>query len=127
MRYVHILNLSRPDAQPIKAGYCDSFLCRLRGLMFRSSLALEDSLLLVQSRDSVLDSSIHMMFVNFDLAVAWINNRNEVVDVRLARAWKPAYVPLKPARFVLEMHASRIAEFQIGDQVHIVNDNSPAF
>jgi uncharacterized membrane protein (UPF0127 family) len=65
-----------------------------------------------------------MMFMNFDLAVVWINARSEVVDVKLARAWKPAYVPQKPARYVLEMHTSRLAEFQIGDQVQIVEDNS---
>lgn len=92
--------------------------------MFHHGLALEDCLLLVQARDSLLDAGIHMMFVNFDLAVVWINSRCEVVDVRLARAWKPAYVPQKPARYVLEMHSSRLAEFQIGDQVQIVEENS---
>lgn len=93
--------------------------------MFRRSLGLEDSLLLVQARDSVLDSGIHMMFVNFDLAVVWINAGGIVVDVRLAQAWKPAYMPQKPARYVLEMHATRLGEFQIGDQVQIVEEYSP--
>ena len=92
--------------------------------MFRPSLGLEECLLLVQARDSLFDAGIHMLFVNFDLAVVWINAHGVVVDVRLARAWKPAYVPQRPARYVLEMHASRLAEFQIGDQVQIVEENS---
>lgn len=126
MKYVRISNLTRAQAQPIRAGYCDSFLCRLRGLMFRRSLGYEESLLLVQNRDSLLDSGIHMMFMNFDLAVVWINSSNEVVDVRLAQTWKPAYIPKNPARYVLEMHASRLTEFEIGDQVQIVEENTPA-
>lgn len=85
---------------------------------------MEDGLLLVQARDSLLDAGIHMLFMKFDLAVVWINTGCEVVDVRLARTWKPAYVPQKPARYVLEMHASRIAEFQIGDKVQIAEENS---
>ena len=103
----------------MQAGYCSSFLCRLRGLMFRREMDFESSLLLVQSRDSVLDSSIHMMFVWFDLAVVWITDSGEVVDVRLAKAWAPAILPRKPARYVLEMPADHLNDFQIGDQVSI--------
>lgn len=123
MKYVEIHNQTRPQQKPLRAGFCATFICRLRGLMFRRHLAIDESLLLVQARDSVVDASIHMMFVFFNLAVVWINNAGEVVDVRLARQWQPAYLPQKPARFVLEMHASRIGEFQIGDQVQIKDEN----
>jgi hypothetical protein len=119
MQSVKILNLSKPASVPVNAHYCSSFLCRLRGLMFRRHMTLEDSLLLVQSKDSRLDSAIHMMFVWFDLAVVWITNSGEVVDVRLAKAWAPAIVPDKPARYVLEMPAGHLAHFQIGDRVRI--------
>ena len=119
MKKVTITNLSKPEAAAMQAGYCSSFLCRLRGLMFRREMDFESSLLLVQSRDSVLDSSIHMMFVWFDLAVVWITDSGEVVDVRLAKAWAPAILPRKPARYVLEMPADHLNDFQIGDQVSI--------
>ena len=82
---------------PLQAIYCDSFLCRLRGLMFRSSLAHDEGLLLVEARDSRLDTSIHMLFVFMDLAVIWINSEYTVVDTVLARAWRPAYAPRQPA------------------------------
>lgn len=101
----------------VTAKYCDSFLCRLRGLTFRRSLPEDWGLLLVQPRDGRIDSSIHMLFVFFDLAVVWINEDGKVVDVRLARKWRPAYLPKKPARYVLEMAAGRLGDFQIGDRV----------
>ncbi len=117
MKFIPIQNKSRPLSQTIRAGYAVSFIDRLRGLMFRSSIAESEGLVLVQRRDSVLDSSIHMMFVPFDLAVVWVAERGEVVDVQLARSWRPAYFPRRPARYVLELHASRLGDFQIGDQV----------
>jgi uncharacterized membrane protein (UPF0127 family) len=58
-----------------------------------------------------------MLFVWMDLAVIWINQAYQVVDARLARRWRPVYVPGDPARFVLEIAAERIADFQIGDRV----------
>lgn len=121
MQAVNIRNTAHPLKQPIIARYCTSFLCQLRGLTFRKSLPTEQGLLLVQKRDSLLDSSIHMMFVWIDLAVVWINSAGEVVDVRLARRWRPAYVPKRPARYILELNASRLDEFTIGDQVVIEN------
>jgi hypothetical protein len=114
---VLIYNLTRPSTHPTQARYCSSFVCRLRGLTFRRSLPSADGLLLVQSRDSRVDASIHMLFVWIDLAVVWINNAQQVVDVRLARRWRPAYLPARPARYVLEMSAERLSDFRVGDQL----------
>jgi uncharacterized membrane protein (UPF0127 family) len=120
MKIVLVENQSRPLDNPLHAGYCSSFVCRLRGLTFRSQLASDEGLLLVQNRDSKLDSAIHMMFVFTDLAVAWINSNFEVVDVQLARSWHLAYVSVQPARYVLEMAPERLSDFKIGDQVRFV-------
>jgi uncharacterized membrane protein (UPF0127 family) len=117
MKSVAIVNQSHPLAQPLAARYCVSFLCRLRGLTFRRTLARDQGLLLVQPRDSRMDSSIHMLMVFMDLAVVWINDIGEVVDVKLAHQWRPAYFPRRPARYVLEMHPARLADFSIGDKV----------
>jgi uncharacterized membrane protein (UPF0127 family) len=114
---VLIHNLTRPKFHPIQARYCSSFVCRLRGLTFRRSLPSGDGLLLVQNRDSRVDSSIHMLFVWIDLAVVWINNAHQVVDVRLASRWRPAYLPARPARYVLELSSDHLDDFSIGDQL----------
>ena len=85
--------------------------------MFRKELPLEEGLILAYGADSRMDASIHMMFVNFDLAVIWINSDGKVVDKILAEQWKLAYLPQKPARYVLEIVSERLDEFEIGDRV----------
>jgi uncharacterized membrane protein (UPF0127 family) len=117
MKYIQISNLTHPMAQPILAKYCQSFFCQLRGLMFTPSLPENQGLLLVQGSDSRVNSSIHMMFMWMDLAVIWMNNKFQVVDLTLARRWKIAYLPKQPARFVLEANVSKLKEFTIGDTV----------
>ena len=97
--------------------YCDTFLTQLRGLTFRSHLALNEGLLLVGKQDSRLDSSIHMLFVAFDLTVIWINSDMQVVDKIIAKSWRPAYFSKQPAKYVLEIHPERWGDYEIGDTV----------
>lgn len=121
MHTIQLVNINQPLPAPIHALYCDSFFCRLRGLMFRSSLAKEQGLLLVEARESRLDTAIHMLFVFMDLAVIWINSEKVVVDTVLARTWRPAYAPRQPARYILEIHPDRLSEFTIGDHLEFQN------
>jgi uncharacterized protein len=116
-----INNLNNPINYPARVGYCDSFLCKLRGLMFRSRLALDEGLLLVEKRDSRLDTSIHMFFVPFDLAVFWINSEMIIVDKVIAKSWRPAYFPKADARYTLEIHPDRFGDYKIGDKVEFKN------
>lgn len=89
--------------------------------MFRSRLHLDEGLLLVQGRDSRLDSSIHMFFVPFDLAVFWINSKLEVIDKIIAKSWRPAYFPKAEAKYILEIHPDRFNDYGIGDRVEFKN------
>jgi uncharacterized membrane protein (UPF0127 family) len=118
-KYVALSNLSQPQTRPVIAHYCQSFLCQLRGLMFTRRIDPEQGLLLVQKRDSRLDSAIHMLFVPIDLAVIWINQEKIVVDACLARRWRPVYVPQKAACYVLETHPQRLLDFNLGDRVSL--------
>lgn len=116
---VSIHNLSHPHPQPITARYCASFSCRLRGLTFRRKIPTNWGLLLVQDRDSRMDASIHMLFVWTDLTVVWINSEAEVVDVKLAKSWRLAYLPKRPARYVLELSPQHLSDFIVGDRIKI--------
>lgn len=89
--------------------------------MFRPRLAPEEGLLLVGRHDSRLDSSIHMLFISFDLTVVWINSEMKVVDKVLAQPWRPAYFSKQPARYALEIHPERWGDFEIGDIVQFKN------
>lgn len=120
-RPVFVHNLNKPLVNPARVKYCASFLCRLRGLMFRPRLNLDEGLLLVEKRDSRLDTSIHMLFVNFDLAVFWINSDMLVADKIIAKSWRPAYFPRAKAKYTLELHTDRWSDYEIGDRVEIKN------
>ena len=116
-KQIFIENKSREIKNLPHIKYCDTFLTQLRGFTLRSRLARDEGLLLVGKQDSRLDSSIHMLFVFFDLAVVWINSDMQVVDKVLARSWRPAYFSKQPAKYVLEIHPERWGEYEIGDKV----------
>jgi uncharacterized membrane protein (UPF0127 family) len=117
MQIIEIQNASHPLKSPIQAKYCNAFLCQLRGLMFRRALAPDEGLLLVQKRENRTESAIHMLFMFIDLAVVWIDATHKVVDVKYARRWRLMYAAQSPAKYVLELPADRIDEFQTGDQL----------
>jgi uncharacterized membrane protein (UPF0127 family) len=114
---IAIENKNRMIKGDLRIKYCDTFLTQLRGFTFRSRLARDEGLLLVGKHDSRLDSSIHMLFVPFDLSVIWINSAMQVVDKVLAKSWRPAYFSKQPAKYVLEIHPERWGDFEIGDGV----------
>ena len=97
--------------------WCSSFVCKLRGLMFRRSLAAEEGLLLVEVGESRALTSIHMLFMNFPIGVIWLNGSFEVVDTVLARPWRLSYVPARPAQYTLETSPNILNKVQVGDHL----------
>jgi uncharacterized membrane protein (UPF0127 family) len=120
MRQVLLQNQSKPGQAPITTRYCDSFLCRFRGLMLARSIAPREGLLMVQPSATRTDAAIHMLFMNFDIAVVWADDDLRVVDLCLARRWRPAYVPAAAARYVIELHPDRLGDFTPGDQLVLI-------
>ena len=116
-KQIIVQNISRNIPSPAQIKYCDTFLTQLRGFTLRDRLSPDEGLLLVGTRDSRIDSSIHMLFVSFDLAVIWINSDMQVVDKVLAKSWRPAYAAKQPAKYVLEVHPDRWGEYEIGELV----------
>ena len=84
--FISIENKNRTIDGPLRIKYCDTFLTQLRGFTLRSRLSLDEGLVLVGKRDSRIDSSIHMLFVSFDLAVIWINSEMQIVDKVIAKS-----------------------------------------
>lgn len=117
MQIIQIQNQTRPLNKPITVSYCDTFWSRFRGLMFKPSLDPNHGLLLVDKKDKRLDSAIHMLFMNFDIAAVWINSTKIVVDVKYARKGQLMLIPQQPASFVLEAHPDQFGNFQVGDSI----------
>ncbi len=120
-RFVIVQNTSRGLDRPPRVLLCDTFMLRLRGLMFRSRLGPDEGLLLTMPRASRMDAAIHMFFVPFQLAVFWISTAMQVVDKTLAEPWHPAYIPRQAARFVLEVHPDLLAAYEIGHTVTLLD------
>ena len=121
MKEVLIVNDSNPLSRKLTAGFCSSFFCRLKGLMFRTKIPYDWGLLLVQPSESRIDSSIHMITVNFDLGIVWINMAGEVVDFAIAKKWIGIKIPKKPAKYILEVDPAWLDEFKIGDKISFVD------
>jgi uncharacterized protein len=120
MAFVTIKNIT--NGKIITARNCDTFFLRLKGLMFDKNLGESEAILLVEANDSRLNAAIHMFFMNFNIAVVWINQAKTVVDVQLAKKWHPVYVPKSPASWILEAHPSRLTDFNIGDRIMVHYD-----
>jgi uncharacterized membrane protein (UPF0127 family) len=121
MTLIKIKNLSSELSGHLKVVYCDSFLCKLRGLAWRRSLGKEDGILLVQDKESIVGSAIHMLGMNFDLAIIWLDKDKRVVDTGKGKRWRSVLKARRPAQFVIECGVSRLKEFSIGDQIAFEN------
>lgn len=72
---------------------------------------------MVGNKDSRVEAAIHMLGVGMDLAVFWLDSEGFIVDRCLAKPWRPLYLPEKPARYVLELSAERMDDFNVGEKV----------
>jgi uncharacterized membrane protein (UPF0127 family) len=110
-------NLSQTKSPHFELEYCATFWTKLMGLMFRKSLEPFAGVLLVETQDGVINTTIHMLFMNFDICTVWIDSTGVVVDVQLAKRWHLMYKPRKAACLVLETHVRHFGDFQIGDKI----------
>ncbi len=115
-------NRTRGQVMLARVKWCRSFLCRLRGLMFRSRLSQDEGVLLVEGKASVAATAIHMFFVFFPIAAIWLDDSFRVVDRKLARPFRPFYAARAPARYVLEAAPDLLDQVAIGDQLYIGED-----
>ena len=89
--------------------------------MFSRKLKLDHGVILVDNVETRMNTSIHMMFMFYDITVLWLDKQMAVVDKVLARKWAPIYIPKKPAQYVMELHHSKFSEYSIGDKLILVN------
>ena len=101
----------------IKIQYCDTFLSKSLGLMFRKALLPDEGIILADQKPSRMNAGIHMFFMNFDIAVLWLDPNLVVIDKAIAKKWRPIYLPKKPAQYVVELHCQMYDEYQVGDHL----------
>jgi uncharacterized membrane protein (UPF0127 family) len=103
------------------AKWCENFFCRLRGLMFRRELPAGVGLVLVEKREGITNTSIHMFAVLFSIGVVWVDEQGEVVDKVVAHPWR-VYAPRKAARFIIEGPPGIVDQISMGEKVEFRDD-----
>ena len=116
MKKVKVHKVSSQD-EVLNLKVCDTFFSKFRGLMLAKELPQDGGIMIVEKGESKVNTSIHMMFMNYDITVLWLNKEMVVVDKVLAKRWKLYYGPKEPAQYILEIHASRYDDFAVGDQL----------
>jgi uncharacterized membrane protein (UPF0127 family) len=79
-----------------------------------------EALILVKAKDSIANSSIHMLFVFFPIAAVWINSAGRVTSTQLAKPWHLYYASTEPACSVLETSPAILERVQVGDEVDFI-------
>jgi len=118
--WVDVVNASRGREPLLRARWCASFACRLRGLTFRREIPPGEGLLLVESRETIASSAIHMLAVFMDLGVVWLSEDLIVVDAMVAKPWR-LYAPAAPAKYILEGQPTLVEQVSVGDQLELVH------
>jgi uncharacterized membrane protein (UPF0127 family) len=98
-----------------RAKWCQSFWCHFRGLQFVRHLDDDEGLLFVTGGESVVNTTIHMLFMFMEIAVVWLDSSGKVVDKKLAKPWRLAYPPASAARYYIEARPALLDRVQIGD------------
>ena len=114
-----IKNLANGQIIATEVKWCDTFLSRARGLMFRRAIGEDEAFVFAESKESISLTSIHMFFVFFPIAVIWLDAERKVVDKVLARPFRPYYAPQRPAQYFIEGHPNILDKVQIGDRLEL--------
>ena len=119
MRWIEVWNEATDELVLGRVHHCSSFACRLRGLTFRRHLGEDEGLLLIGQEEGRIGAAIHMFFVFFPIAVAWLDAAGCVVDSQLARPFRPLYVPATAAKDVLEGPPELLGRVCVGHHLRL--------
>lgn len=118
-----ILQNSTQNSNTLELKVCDTFFSKFRGLMLTKEPPRDGGIMIVENAESKVNTSIHMMFMNYDITVLWLNKEMVVVDKVLAKKWALFYGPKEPAQYILEIHTSRFDDFEVGDKLEVVQES----
>lgn len=123
-RYVVLRNKSTGAVILPRTRLCTSFWCHFRGLQFVPRLPQDEGLLFVTGREGVTHTAIHMFNMFFSIGVVWLDAQGRVVDKKLAKPWRPAYAPRKPAQYYLEANVDVLERVAIGDTLQFDEESA---
>ena len=89
--------------------YADTFFKRFKGLMGKKDF---DHIMVFTN---LTDSSIHSMFMRFEIDIYFIDKNGVIFDKVTLRPWK-FYKPKKQAKYIIETEKNKL-NLKIGDKL----------
>ena len=117
LRYLFIKN---SNEKPIKIEMANGFLKRFRGLMMRSKCEYPLLFEIPQNIKTKERSSIHSLFMRFELTLVFIDDTNLIYEIADLKPWK-YYVPKKGAKYIIEFDKNEFENYdlKIGDEIEL--------
>ncbi len=113
------LYLKKYDEKIIDIRMADDFFSRLMGLMFRENAEVPLMFEIPQKINSRKRSSIHSLFMRFDIVLVFIDENNLVYEIADLAPWN-YYVPEKSAKYIVEFDKKEFNNcLRIGDEIEI--------
>lgn len=109
---MRLLNLSNGEELAFNVKMADTFLGRLKGLMFTASLPEGNGLYIQPCR------SIHTFFMNYSIDVLYINENNEIVGAdeqlepaKIGNIYKGAFSVLELPKGTIRKTGTKVGHF----------------
>ena len=104
----------------IKVGIADSFSSRLLGLMFKKKTEYPLLFEIPNTINRRHRSSIHSLFMRFDLKLVFIDKNNIVCEIVDLKPWDH-YTPKKSAKYIIEFDKNDFNKYdlKIGDEIEL--------
>lgn len=104
-----ILNKNTSEIIDIKIEYADTFFKRFKGLMLKKDIDFGVVF------TNLTGSSIHSMFMRFEIDVYFLDKNNVIFDKASLKPWK-FYTPKKRPESILETKRNRV-NLKIGEKI----------
>ena len=92
---------------------------KMKGLMFEDAKKFDYGLIFCLPRESIANSTIHMLFVFFPIDLVYLNKNKKVVDIaKNILPFSLGYAPKKPSKYFVELPAGKSKGIKIG---HVLN------
>ncbi len=113
-----LLNKTKGKLIAEKVRLAESSWEKLKGLMFEGGEKFDYALVFVLKRESIINATIHMMFVFFPIDVVYLNRDKKVVDVvKNLKPFISSGAPKKPSKYFIELPAGKSDGIKVGDEL----------
>ena len=115
-----ILYNKNSDKKIAKIKIANSFFKRFLGLMFKARCDYPLLFEIPQNIKIKERSSIHSLFMRFELTLVFIDDDNLIYEIANLKPWK-YYVPKKGAKYIIEFEKNEFENYdlKIGDEIEL--------